>query len=429
MTQHSEHDAPAVLIVGGGGREHAIAHALARSASAPRLIVAPGNPGTATLGTNVAIAVGDIEGLVALAKAEAVDLVVVGPEAPLVAGLADRLASEHIPVLGPSKAAARLEGSKAFAKEIMQEAGVPTAKWIAPSDQAEALAFIRALAGQVAVKADGLAGGKGVVVCEDVPTAEAALADLVARDVGGAKDALIIEERLVGEELSVIALTDGEAVVLLAPSQDHKRVGEADTGPNTGGMGAYAPAPMGTPERMAEIEARCIRPILRVMAARGTPFSGVLYAGLMLTTDGPKVLEYNVRFGDPETQVILPLLDEDAYRLLRSVADGTLESRPAALRPGAAVTVVIAAEGYPGRPRTGDAISGLEDLADVDDVIVFHAGTTLVQGAPTTSGGRVLAVTGMGADLSGAAKRAYEAVQAISWPGAHHRRDIGWRAL
>jgi len=417
---------PIVLIVGSGGREHAIADALSRAESAPRLITAPGNPGTASLGENVPIGVTDVDGLVELAKTRAVDLVVVGPEAPLVAGLSDRLREAGVLVVGPSRAAAELEGSKTFAKQVMDDGAVPTASWVAPESVEEARAFIERHEGRVAVKADGLAGGKGVVVCDDVASASAALADLETRGVGGGK--VMIEQRLEGEELSVIALTDGDGVVLMAPSQDHKRVGEGDTGPNTGGMGAYAPAPKGTETLLADIEARCIRPVLKVMADRGTPFSGVLYAGLMLTEDGPKVLEYNVRFGDPEAQVILPLLGEDAYLLLRSVAEGTVQSRAAKRQAGAALTVVLASEGYPVSPRKGDAIEGLVAVDD-EDVIVFQAGTKVGEGgALVTAGGRVLAVTGLGDDLAAAAAKAYDSVSKIGWAGEHHRRDIGWRA-
>ncbi|MCB9651060.1 MAG: phosphoribosylamine--glycine ligase [Deltaproteobacteria bacterium] len=418
--------APTVLVVGSGGREHALAHVLQRSASAPRVISAPGNAGTPN---NRKVSVTDVDAVVALAEAEGADLVVVGPEAPLVRGLADRLRARGIPVLGPDAAAAELEGSKAFAKAVMDEAGVPTARWGRFTEADAAVAFARTLEAGAVVKADGLAAGKGVVVAEDMAEAEAAIRDILGGAHGEAGRVLVVEERLVGEELSVIALCDGHRIAVLAPSQDHKRVGEGDTGPNTGGMGAYSPAPRGTPQLMAEVHDSCLMPVVEVLRRRGAPFSGVLYAGLMLTADGPRVLEYNVRFGDPETQVILPRLAEDAYELFMACARGALPDRPVAYSPRSALTVVMASEGYPASPRLGDAITGLDDAAALPDVHVFHAGTTLDGDVVRTSGGRVLAVTGLGDDLAAAAKAAYSGVERIAWPGAHYRRDIGFRAL
>ena len=414
-----------VLVVGSGGREHCITHVLARSHSKPDLIVAPGNYGTSKLGENIDVSATDVESLVQIAKERQVDLVVVGPEAPLVAGLADALIQEGIPVLGPCKAAARLEGSKAFAKEIMQAANVPTAEWKKCCNPQEALSFAQTLHGRVAVKADGLAGGKGVIVCDDIDSARTAISELFEKH-----ESLVVEEKLEGEELSVIAIVDGQNLRLFAPSQDHKRIGEGDTGPNTGGMGAYAPAPRGTKALLQDVEIRCLRPVVDELRNRDIPFCGFLYVGLMLTSDGPKVLEYNVRLGDPETQVILPLMDEDAYDLFLSAASGELEPGFVRLKPEYAATVVVAAEGYPKTPRIGDAIEGCEEV-DNEKTTLFHAGTKPGEqpGEIMTAGGRVLAITGLGPDLQQALDRAYEGVNKICWPGLQFRRDIGHRAL
>ena len=416
---------PTVIVVGGGGREHALVRALESSARRPRVLVAPGNGGTRH---NVPIEASDIDALAALAASEAADLVVVGPEAPLVNGLADRLRADGCAVLGPSGAAARLEGSKAFAKTIMDEAQVPTAQWGVFTEVEVAKAFVRTLP-KVVVKADGLAGGKGVVVCDTVDEADRALVDHLSGRHGLASRSVVVEERLEGEELSVIALADGSRVAVLAPSQDHKRLLEGDRGPNTGGMGAYSPTLQGTPELMNEIEARCLVPVLERMAERGTPFTGVLYAGLMLTRDGPKVLEYNVRLGDPEAQAILPRLAEDAYELLLAAARGELASGPVRFSDRAAVTVVMAAEGYPGPVRSGDPIEGLAAAEAMEDVVVFHAGTRRDGDLCRTAGGRVLSVTGLGEDLNRAADAAYRVIPTITWPGVHYRCDIGFRAL
>ena len=417
---------PTVLIVGGGGREHALVDALARSPQRPHLIVAPGNGGTVAPVERVPV--NDVDGWVALAVERSVDLVVVGPEAPLVAGLADRLRAADVSVFGPSAAAAELEGSKAFAKEIMAAAGVPTARWGAFDTPEPAIAFARTLP-QAVVKADGLAAGKGVVVADDAPQAEAAIRAAFGGAFGAAGHRVVVEERLFGEELSVMALCDGQALAILAPSQDHKRVGEGDTGPNTGGMGAYSPAPCATDDVLQMVEHRCLRPVVDALHSRSRSFSGVLYAGLMLTAEGPKVLEYNVRFGDPETQAILPRLETDAYALFLAVATGRLDPSTVRFDRRAALTVVLASEGYPTAPRTGDRIEGLAEAATDADVRLYHAGTALRDGAVVTSGGRVLGVTGLGGDLAAAAAQAYAAVDKIRWPGMHYRRDIGFRAL
>ncbi|MCC7384983.1 MAG: phosphoribosylamine--glycine ligase [Deltaproteobacteria bacterium] len=417
-----------VLVIGGGGREHALVQGLLGSASRPEVIVAPGNAGIAEEVETLPIAVTELDALVRTSVERQVDLVVVGPEAPLCAGISDRLRQRGVVVFGPSAAAAELEGSKAFAKQIMVEAGVPTAAGESFEAVEPALAFSRRFEGRVAVKADGLAQGKGVVVAGEAAEAEDAIRRFLGGGLGAAGRRVVIEERLEGEELSVLALSDGERSVLLPAAQDHKRVGEGDTGPNTGGMGAYSPPPCATEEILAFAEGRCLAPVVRTMKARGTPFCGVLYAGLMLTPDGPRVLEYNVRFGDPEAQVILPRLDEDLYRLLLSVAQGRLEPRPLSVSARAALTIVLAAEGYPDAPRTGDAIEGLDRVPP--EALVFHAGTRRDDsGRVITAGGRVLAVTGLGADLTSAKAAAERGVAAISWRGMHHRRDIGWRAL
>ncbi|MCI0574167.1 MAG: phosphoribosylamine--glycine ligase [Myxococcaceae bacterium] len=413
-----------VLVLGSGGREHALAWKVAQSPLLTKLWCAPGNPGTASLAENVALSPEDPEAVVAFARTQKVDLVVVGPEAPLMAGVADALGAAGVPCFGPVAGAARVEGSKAFAKEVMAAAGVPAAASETFTDVAAAEAYARAR-GQVVVKADGLAAGKGVIVARSAEEAAAAVRELAA--LGEAGKRLVLEEVLEGEEVSVIALCDGERYVLLPPAQDHKRVGEGDTGPNTGGMGAYTPAPFLTPAALAEVGESVIAPTLAVMRARGTPFRGALYAGLMLTQAGPRVLEFNARFGDPETQVLLMQLAEDVLPLLDACARGQLAPRPLAVHAGVTVGVVLAAHGYPQSPRKGDVISGLESVGE--GVQLFHAGTTRRDGALVTSGGRVMTVCARGATLVEARERAYAGVARVSFPGKHFRRDIGARAL
>ena len=415
------------LVVGGGGREHALVEALLRSAGPPEVFVAPGNAGTAARARNLPIAAHAVPELVAAAVEHRVDLVVVGPEVPLVLGLVDRLAERGIPALGPRAAAARLEGSKAFSKALMAEAGVPTARFISTKDQELAVEFARSLSGRVAVKADGLAAGKGVVVASNEAEATQAINMLAADEA--AREGLVVEERLEGEELSVLALTDGTNIATFSAAQDHKRVRDGDQGPNTGGMGAYSPAPKGTSALLAEVERIALRPILDRLAERGSPFAGVLYAGLMLTAEGPKVLEYNVRFGDPEAEVLLPRLRGDVFELLLSAATGQLRPGPIQETEHAALTVVLAAAGYPASPRRGDVIRGLDEVARLSGVQVYHAGTELRGDQVLTAGGRVLAVTGMGANLQAARDAAYRGVEAIQFEGRHFRTDIGARAL
>jgi phosphoribosylamine--glycine ligase len=413
-----------VLLLGSGGREHALAWKLAQSPGLSSLLCGPGNPGTSRLATNIPLKVDAPDAVVAVAREQKVDLVVVGPEAPLVAGVADALAAEGIACFGPVAAAARLEGSKAFAKEIMAEAGVPTADFQVFTDVAAAEAYAVAR-GSLVVKADGLAAGKGVIVAPDPEAARAAVRAVGAMGVAGQR--MVLEELLEGEEVSVIALCDGERYVLLPAAQDHKRVGDGDTGPNTGGMGAYCPAPFLSPEELAWVGERVIAPVLAVMRRRGAPFRGALYAGLMLTPSGPKVLEFNARLGDPETQVLMLQLGEDLLPLLDACARGRLEPRALKLEPGASVGVVLAAEGYPDAPLRGHRIEGV-DIAP-PGTRVFLAGVEAKDGGLVTSGGRVLTVCSRGKDLAEARSQAYGAIAGIRFEGMHFRRDIGARGL
>jgi len=418
-----------ILVVGSGGREHALAWKISRSPLVRALFAAPGNPGIAKVATLVPLDVRDVDAVARWAAQNRIDLVVVGPEAPLVAGLADRVAKEGIPVFGPSAAAAEIEGSKAFAKDVMRAAGIPTAEYEAFTELEPAVAWARARGGQVVVKADGLAAGKGVVVCGDAAEAEQALRDML---VGGAHGAagrkVVVEERLEGPEASCIAFTDGERVRMLAAAQDHKRIFDGDRGPNTGGMGAFSPTPNVDAALLAEVERAVIVPAVRELARRGRPFRGALYAGLMLTPRGARVLEFNARLGDPETQPILMRLRSDLVPALLAAAKGDLSGVTLDFDPRAAVGVVLAAEGYPGKVTSGDAIEGA-DGAFPEDVQVFHAGTAYdAAGRVVTSGGRVLTVCALGDGLDGAARRAYEAVAKVRFRGMQLRRDIGGKA-
>jgi phosphoribosylamine--glycine ligase len=417
-----------ILVVGSGGREHALAWKISKSPLVRALFAAPGNPGIAGVATLVPLDALDVEGLAAWARENRIDLVVVGPEAPLVAGLVDRLARDGIPAFGPSAAAAEIEGSKAFAKEVMVAAGIPTADWAPFTDLGPAVAFARARGGKVVVKADGLAAGKGVVVCGDAAEAEAALRAILVDKVHGAAGAkVIVEERLEGPEASCICVSDGERVRLLAAAQDHKRIFDGDRGLNTGGMGAFSPTPNVTAEVAAEVERGVLLPAVRELARRGRPFRGALYAGLMLTAKGPRVLEFNARLGDPETQPVLMRLTSDLVPALLASARGDLSRTALEFDARAAVGVVLAAEGYPGKVAKGDAISGL-DGPFPGDVQVFHAGTARgPDGRVVTSGGRVLTVCALGQGLDEAARRAYEAASRISFRGMQYRKDIGQR--
>jgi phosphoribosylamine--glycine ligase len=420
------------LVVGGGGREHALVRCLAASPEVERVYCAPGNPGiTAEAKARlVPCAADDLPGLVAFARAQGVSLTVVGPEAPLVLGLVDAFHAAGLTILGPSAAAAALEGSKDFTKRILAEAGVPTAASTTHRDLATALAALPD--GPIVVKADGLAAGKGVVVADTRGEAEAALRSFLgAGDLGEAGRTVLLEERLVGEEVSVIALCDGVRALCFPPAQDHKRLGTGDVGPNTGGMGAYAPAPALDATALDAVRTEVLEPVLRTMAARGTPFRGFLFAGLMLTPSGPRVLEFNVRFGDPEAQVLLALLDTEAaspYAAFLAAAEGRLTADALRFLPGAAVCVVVAAEGYPGTPRRGVRLPPLDPMPT--GVRVLHAGTALDDaGHLVTHGGRVLGVTSEAPTLRAALDACYAGVERVLWPGAQYRTDIGARAL
>ncbi|MEO6060723.1 MAG: phosphoribosylamine--glycine ligase [Thermoflexales bacterium] len=424
-----------ILIVGNGGREHALAWKLAQSPRVQRIYVAPGNAGTC--GHNVAIAPDDIPALLSFARESQIDLTVVGPEALLAAGIVDDFQAAGLRVFGPRRAAAQLEASKLFSKSIMRASGVPTADFAVFDAFDQALRFSRALpfasAPACVIKADGLAAGKGVFVCDDADAAEAALRRIMlAREFGAAGAHVIIEERLNGREVSLLAFCDGAQAVLMPPARDHKRIGDGDTGPNTGGMGAYAPAPDVSPALLRDARRLVFEPILEAMRALGTPYVGVLYAGLMLLSSGAgrpdrlSVLEFNCRFGDPETQVILPLLETDLLDVLSACIDGRLSHLQVAWRPGATATIVLASGGYPGPYVKGLPIHGLADLPA--GVTVFHAGTDMQGDRVVTRGGRVLDVTSTGADLSEALARAYAVVSGIHFDGMQYRTDIGGRA-
>jgi phosphoribosylamine--glycine ligase len=413
------------LVVGTGGREHALAWGLCRAGH--EVVGAPGNPGLEALGRCVAVDAADPEAVAARADDLDVDLVVVGPEVPLVAGAVDAVEARGRLAFGPRAAGARLEGSKAWMKEVLAGAGVATARYGAFTDEAGAHAFLDSLSGFYVVKTDGLAAGKGVIVTESLAEAkEAVRAYLSGEAFGAAGRTVVIEEGLTGPELSLLVLCDGRAdsATPLAPAQDFKRIGEGDTGPNTGGMGAYSPVPFVGPDLVEEVLAKAVLPTLHALEGRGAPYRGILYAGLMLTPEGPKILEYNVRFGDPECQVVIPRLASDLGAHLRESAEGRLRT-PVVWRDEACVTVVLAAEGYPASPRGGDEILGLEAAGEVEGVNVFHAGTKRnEEGVVLTSGGRVLNVTAVGAGLAEARARAYAAAGLISWPGVQYRRDI-----
>jgi phosphoribosylamine--glycine ligase len=412
-----------ILLLGSGGREDALAWRLRQSPSCDKLLAAPGNPGIARWAELAAIDPCDRQAVVALARAEDIGLVVVGPEAPLVAGVADALREAEIAVFGPSAAAAQLEGSKGFTKDLCRANKIPTADYVRVDRASDALAALDGFGLPVVIKADGLAAGKGVTVAATRAEAEEAI------EAAG-DGPLVIEEFLEGEEASLFALVDGKTAVALASAQDHKRVGEGDTGPNTGGMGAYAPAPVLTPELQARAMDEIVRPTARALVEAGTPFSGILYAGLMLTAEGPKLIEYNVRFGDPECEAVMPLIEGDFAELLHSVARGELSQiEPPRLSPKHAVTVIVAARGYPGAPASGGLIREIEAAEQVEGVTVFHAGTALGEQGLVDRGGRVLAVTAVAESFANARARAYRAVDQIDFVDGFHRRDIGWREL
>ncbi len=421
-----------ILVIGSGGREHALAWKLAQSPRVAEVLVAPGNAGTATETKcrNVDVAATDIDSLLALARNESVAVTVVGPEGPLVAGVVDRFRAEGLRIFGPTAAAAQLEGSKAFAKDFLARHGIPTAHYAVHTNVDEALAYVREKGAPIVIKADGLAAGKGVIVAMELGEAEAAIRDMLAGNAfGAAGSRVVVEEFLDGEEASFISMVDGKTALPMATSQDHKRVGDGDTGPNTGGMGAYSPAPVVTAEVHERVMREIVEPTVRGMAGDGVPFTGFLYAGLMIDKHGaPKVIEFNVRFGDPETQPVMMRLKSDLLDLVDAAIDVRLHDTTAQWDPRPSLGVVMAAENYPGTPRLGDPISSW-DVPDVPDTKVFHAGTKLVDGQVVTAGGRVLCVCALGESVAEAQKKAYAEVGGISWQGEFHRHDIGWRAI
>lgn len=418
-----------VLVIGSGGREHAIALKLSQSPQNPTLIFAPGNPGMEALGTCFDVKADDIQGLLALAQSQAVDFTVVGPEVPLVLGAVDLFNAHGMPAFGPSALAARLEGSKAFSKDIMAKYNVPTAAYRNFTELEEALAYTRAQGAPIVVKASGLAAGKGAVVCETLAHAEETLQDMLGTKAvfGDSGKEVVVEEFMVGEEASIFAVCDGEDYVLLASAQDHKRIFDEDLGPNTGGMGAYAPAPVATPELVARVEAEVIRPVLDGMKAEGCPYKGVLYVGIMATAQGPKVVEFNCRLGDPETQCVLPLYQGDLLELFQKSAAGALKNYQAAPNVGAAAVVVIASKGYPEAYPKGEEILGLDQMPA--GASALHAGTQSVDGKIVTNGGRVLGIVGQGSDLKDALDKAYAGVAQIQFPAKFNRTDIGQKGL
>ncbi len=420
-----------IMIVGGGGREHALAWRLGKSPRVTEIVCAPGNPGIAALARCEPVGAEDVEGLVALAKVERPNLVIVGPEVALVAGLADRLRANDIPVFGPSARAAMLEGSKGFSKDFMARHNIPTAAYGRFTDATAAKAFLATLSPPYVLKADGLAAGKGVVIPETLAEAEAEVDAMLSGRFGAASASLVIEEFMHGEEASFFALCDGETAVALAGAQDHKRVGDGDTGPNTGGMGAYSPAPILDEAMQARVMAEIVEPTVRGMKAEGRAYRGVLFVGLMIDAEhGPRVVEYNCRFGDPECQVIMARLKDDPLPQLLACATGGLDGCKRLERfAEPAVTVVMAARGYPETPVKGGEIRNLEAAGNVTGVTIFHAGTSLKDEVLVASGGRVLNVTALGPTLADAVARAYEAVDLIDWPDGFCRRDIAWRAL
>jgi phosphoribosylamine---glycine ligase len=415
-----------VLLIGSGGREHALAFALARSPLLTKLYASPGNPGIGKLAELVSIKVSDHEAVIAFCKSHEIGFVVVGPEAPLVAGLVDDLTASGIKAFGPSKFAAQLEGSKGFTKDICAKFGIPTAAYGRFTDETKALVYLEKHGAPIVIKADGLAAGKGVTVAMNIAEAKNAVREIFAGRFGTGE--CVIEEFMEGEEASFFALSDGVNVLPLATAQDHKRVGDGDTGPNTGGMGAYSPAPCMTPTLCAETIEKIVRPTVAALASMGHPYKGVLYAGLILTRDGPKLIEYNARFGDPETQVLMMRLKDDLLTLLVASVDGTLDKMSVRWRDETALTVVMCAKGYPGDVVKGSHINGLgQDFGT--GVEVFHAGTALDGEFIVANGGRVLNVTALGKTPRDAQMKAYEAVDKIDWPEGFCRRDIGWRAL
>ncbi len=432
-SKKKQNDRMRILIIGSGGREHALARALVQSEKTTALFTAPGNPGTAALGRNVDLSTNDYDALVQFAEDESIDLTIVGPEKPLVAGIVDRFADAGLPIVGPTADAARLEGSKAFADQFMERHDIPTADFrVFDADASdEAAAYLDTVGAPIVVKASGLAGGKGAFVCTTLPEAHDALDEIVHdRAFGAAGDQVVIEEFMEGEEASVFALTDGQDYAVLTPSQDHKPIGEGDTGPNTGGMGAYAPAPVVDDTTLNRVCRDIIEPTLAGMQSEGTPYRGVLYCGLMITDEGPKVVEYNCRFGDPEAQVVLPLIESDLVDVLQALVDGRMQDVSLHASTDAAACVVLASDGYPIDYETGFEVTGIVEAEAMDGVHVIHAGTTQTSdGVVLTEGGRVLGVTCVGSDLASVLGQSYDAVEVIDFEGKTYRRDIGQKGL
>lgn len=425
-----------ILVIGSGGREHALCWKLAQSKALGTLYCAPGNPGIAAVATCIALDSKDHKSVIAFCQESDIGLVVVGPEQPLVEGLADSLSAAHIRCFGPSAVAAQLEGSKGFTKDLCKKYNIPTAAYSRFADLAAAKAYVSAQGAPIVIKADGLAAGKGVVVAATLPEAHAALDDMFSGQFGSAGAEVVVEEFMEGEEASFFALCDGKTALPLATAQDHKRVGDHDTGPNTGGMGAYSPAPIMTPDLIARTMAEIIEPTVKAMADAGAPYVGVLYAGLMITHEGPKLIEYNCRFGDPETQVLMMRLESDLLMLMLAACDGALDQiAPPQWRSDPALTVVMAARGYPGEPLKGTEIQGLEKAKTIKGVEIFHAGTRAEHNPQTgqarllSNGGRVLNITALGETVAQAQSRAYAAIDSIHWPEGFCRRDIGYRAI
>lgn len=419
-----------ILIIGGGGREHTLVWKMVQSSRVKKVYCAPGNGGISQLAECLPIQATDIPALVNLAREKEIDFTIVGPEVPLAAGIVDEFGEEGLRIFGPTRAAAELEASKVFAKRIMQKYGIPTGEGEIFSQPQEAIAYIRRKGAPLVVKADGLAAGKGVSVCPTVKEAEEAINRImVEKSFGEAGNQVIVEECLEGEEASFIAFTDGETILPLITSQDHKPVYDGDKGPNTGGMGAYAPAPVVSPELAATVMERIFVPVVKGMREEGRKFQGVLYAGLMIISSGPQVMEFNVRFGDPETQAILPLLKSDLLEPLEACLTGNLSSVNLQWNEGTALCVVMASGGYPGSYQKGKEIQGLEELAGEEEVVIFHAGTALKEGKVVTAGGRVLGVTGRGKNIEEAREKAYQAVERIKFADRYYRKDIGARAL
>ena len=419
-----------ILVVGSGGREHALCWALARSNLVEHLYCAPGNPGIAAHATCLPVRVDDIDGLVDLAKREAIDLVVVGPEAPLAAGLVDRLQASEIQAFGPTAAAARLESSKGFAKDMCARVGAPTSAYGRFTSAVDAKAFVMRHGAPIVVKADGLAAGKGVIICQSIPEAEAAIdAILEEKSFGPAGAEIVVEAFLDGEEVSFFALCDGRSALPMGSAQDHKAAYDGDKGPNTGGMGAYSPAPLVDAALESQVMDQVVTPVLKAMAEDGTPFVGILFVGLMVTANGPQVLEFNVRFGDPEAQVLLMRLKSDLAPVLRAAVDGALDQVSLQWRDQAAMCVVMAAKGYPSDYVRGTRIRNLESASSASETMIFHAGTARDGERLVADGGRVLGVTGLGRDVAEAHERVYRSVELVDWPDGYYRTDIGWRAM